>query len=73
MSIHEDTIIMPQYETQVYVNEDCAVVVKQLIRECGESDPYIVVQPENIDALVTALLNNKAAAIQVRTEDREPA
>jgi len=56
------TIIMSQAETQAYLNEDGAVVLRQ-VAPYGEDDNVIIIQVVHVDTLIAALQELKKESL----------
>lgn len=59
----EDIVIMAQEEIQVYVNENCAITIRQVCPH--EEDQIIQITVGNIDDLIVALQRTKKEAMEI--------
>ncbi|GEM_PF-5042560 len=58
-----DVVIHAQHEIEVYQNSSGGIVVKMEAGGVYEEDQVVVIRPENIDAIVAALLRVKGEAL----------
>jgi hypothetical protein len=49
-------VIHYQPRIAVYTNPVDAIVIRQEAQDCDDEDPFIMVRPENVQALVLALI-----------------
>lgn len=59
-----DVVIQAQHEIEVYQNSSGGIVVKMEAGGVYEEDQVVVIRPENVDAVVAALLRVKEDAIR---------
>lgn len=54
-----DVVIQAQPRTGVWTNPFGAIVICQEAAEYGDDDPFVMIRPENIDALIRGLLRER--------------